>query len=59
MEFIGILLIVLYFVFSHLIAQYFGAKRKIGYGGSILWSILLSPVIGLAITLMSKPIAEE
>ena len=59
MNYIWIIVIVLYVIFAHLIAQNFGTKRKIGYGKSILWSILLSPIIGLLITLSSKPIEKQ
>ena len=54
-----ILLIVLYLLLTHLIAQYLGTKRRIGYGRSVLWSVLFSPLIGLIITLSSKPIARN
>ncbi|MDH4091532.1 MAG: hypothetical protein OEV74_18580 [Cyclobacteriaceae bacterium] len=56
MNSILILTIVLYIALTHLIAQYIGSKRSIGYGRSILWSILFSPIIGLIITLSSKPV---
>jgi len=39
-------IIALYVIASHLIAQYIGRKRKIGYGKSVLISVLFSPVIG-------------
>jgi len=58
MKLLWILIIVLYIVLAHLIAQYIGTKRKIGYGKSVLCSILLSPVIGLLITLSSKKIVN-
>jgi len=51
--------VALYIVLTHLIAQYIGTKRKIGYGKSILWSILFSPIVGFIITIMSKPIDEQ
>lgn len=50
---------VLYIVLTHLTAQYIGTKRKIGYGKSVFWSILLSPIIGFIVTLMSKEKAVE
>jgi len=56
MNYIWILIIVLYIVLTHLIAQYIGTKRDIGYGKSILWSILFSPIIGFVITILSKQI---
>jgi Na+-driven multidrug efflux pump len=59
MNYKWILIIAIYIVMTHLIAQYIGTKRKIGYGKSILWSILFSPIIGLIITLLSKPIDKK
>jgi len=56
MEYIWIALIVVYIVLTHLIAKHIGAKREIGYGKSVFWSILFSPIIGLIITKMSKSI---
>jgi hypothetical protein len=59
MNYTWIIVIAAYFVLTHLIAQYIGTKRKIGYGQSVLWSILFSPVIGLIATLLSKPVNES
>lgn len=56
MDYIWIAIIVVYIVLTHLIAKHIGAKREIGYGKSVFWSILFSPIIGLIITKMSKPI---
>jgi len=58
MNYVWIIVIVLYIATTHLIAQYIGTKRNIGYGRSILWSILFSPIIGLIITLLSKKIVN-
>lgn len=46
-------LIVLNVIFAHLIAENMGRKRHIGYGKSIFWSVLFSPIIGYFITLAS------
>jgi hypothetical protein len=48
-----ILIIIIYVFLTHIIAQYIGTKRKIGYGKSVYWSILFTPVIGLVVTLLS------
>ena len=56
---IWILLIVIYIALTHIIAQYIGTKRKIGYGKSILFSVLFSPIIGLIVTLASKKIEKK
>ena len=44
---------------AHLIAQYIGRKRQIGYGKSVFWSILFSPVIGILVTLSSRKIEKR
>jgi len=59
MNYILIAVIVIYIALTHLIAQHIGAKRKIGYGKSVFWSILFSPIIGLIITKMSEPIDKQ
>ncbi len=59
MNYIWIAAIVVYIVLTHLIARYIGTKREIGYGKSIFWSILFSPIIGFIITNMSKPIDKQ
>ena len=56
MEYIWIAIIVVYIVLTHLIANHIGAKRKIGYGKSVFWSLAFTPIIGLIITKMSNPI---
>ena len=58
MEYIWIAITVVYIVLTHLIAKNIGEKREIGYGKSILWSMVLSPIIGFFITKMSKPIEK-
>jgi len=56
MEYSWIVIIVVYIVLTHLIAKHIGAKREIGYGKSVFWSMVFTPIIGLIITKMSKPI---
>jgi uncharacterized protein YqgC (DUF456 family) len=58
MNYTWIAIIVIYIVLAHLIAKNIGEKREIGYGKSILWSMVLSPIIGFFITKMSKPIGK-
>ncbi len=59
MNYIWIIIIALYIVLTHLVAQYIGAKREIGYGKSVFWSILLTPIIGFIITILSKQTAKQ
>lgn len=49
-----IIIIALWIVLTHLVAQYIGSKREIGYGKSVFWSILFTPIIGFIITILSK-----
>ncbi|HCY42299.1 MAG TPA: hypothetical protein DHV48_13245 [Prolixibacteraceae bacterium] len=56
MDNIWIAIIVVYIVLTHLIAKHIGAKRKIGYGKSVFWSLAFTPIIGLIIAKMSKEI---
>ena len=59
MNYIWIIIIALYIVLTHLVAQYIGTKREIGYGKSVFWSILLRPIIGFIITILSKQTAKQ
>jgi len=56
MDYIWIAIIVVYVVLTHLIAKHIGAKREIGYGKSVFWSLAFTPIIGLIIAKMSKQI---
>ncbi|MEO9965916.1 MAG: hypothetical protein ABJF11_09015 [Reichenbachiella sp.] len=46
------MVIVLWIVFS-LIVGYAGSDKKVGFGGALFFSLLLSPIIGLIIVLVS------
>jgi hypothetical protein len=60
MSYIALIIIgLLEILIIHSIARYIGTKRKIGYGKSVFWSIVLTPVIGLIITLSSKKIDNQ
>jgi Short C-terminal domain len=48
----------LWIIFSVVIG-YVGSKRKIGFFSAFLVSLLLSPIIGLLVTLVSKDIENE
>ena len=58
MNYIWILIIVLYIVLTHLVAKYIGAKRKIGYGKTVFWSLLFSPIIIALIISKFSPLNE-
>ena len=53
-----IIIALAYLLTTHFIARYMGEKRRIGYGKSVLWSILFSPVVGLIITALS-PVKQD
>ncbi|GAI78338.1 unnamed protein product [marine sediment metagenome] len=59
MNYIWILIIVLYIVLTHLVAKYIGAKRKIGYGKTVFWSLLFSPIIIALIIAKFSPLNEK
>lgn len=54
-----IVIIAIYILATHLIAEHIGKKRKIGYNQSVWLSILFSPIIGLIFTLFSKRIDPQ
>ena len=49
-----IIIIALWIVLTHVVAKYIGSKREIGYGKSVFWSILLTPIIGFIIAIISE-----
>jgi len=60
MNYIWILIIALYIVLTHLVAKYIGAKRKIGYGKTVFWSLMISPIIMAIIAKrFSQPIEQQ
>lgn len=52
-EYIVIALFVLWYVFSMLISESMGSKKKIGTEWSFFISMLLSPVVGFLVTKFS------
>jgi hypothetical protein len=56
---ITIVIIAIFIITTHLIAEHIGKKRKIGYNQSVFWSILFSPIVGLIVTLFSKRIDPQ
>jgi|GEM_PF-738385 len=50
--------VLIYLYATQLIAQAIGAHRKIGYRKSVYWCIVLTPIIGLIVTLSSPKIKK-
>ena len=44
-----------WYIFSLVVSDKIGKKRKIGEEWSFFLSFMLTPVVGLIVTLMSKP----
>ena len=53
------MVIVISWIFFSILIGLLGQKRKIGFWGAFLFSILLSPIIGLIITLISDNAISE
>ncbi len=49
---------ILYGLGTYLVAEYLGKQRKIGYGQSLFWCLLLTPMLGVWIVLISPRIKE-
>ncbi len=52
-QYMVIALLLMNVFFAHVVAEQIGRKRRIGYGKSVFWSILFSPIIGFFITVAS------
>ena len=46
--------LIMYLGICHLVASYVGAKKKIGFGKTLLISILFGPLIGLIVAAISQ-----
>lgn len=51
--------VLIYLYATQLIAQAIGARREIGYRKSVYWCIVLTPIIGLVVTLLSPKIKKK
>ena len=51
--------VLIYLYATNLVAKTFGTKRQIGYRKSIYWCILLTPIIGLIVTLSSPKLTDK
>ena len=58
MEYTWIVIIVVYIVLTHLIAKHIGAKREIGYGKTVFWSLMISPII-MYFVAKSSPLIDK
>lgn len=51
--------VLIYLHATALVAQAFGTPREIGYRKSVYWCIVLTPIIGLIVTLSSPKIKKR
>lgn len=51
--------VLIYLYATQLIAQTIGAQREIGYRKSVYWCIVLTPIFGLVVTLLSPKIKKR
>lgn len=56
MSYVWIITVVLFFLLTHLVAEKIGDKREIGYEKTILWSLMLTPIIAFFIAISSPKI---
>lgn len=59
MNYVWIITVVLFFLLTHLVAEKIGDKREIGYGKTILWSLMLTPIIAFFIAISSPKINDR
>jgi len=49
----------LFFELTHLVAEKIGSYRKVGYGKTVLWSLMLTPIIAFFIAISSPKINDR
>jgi hypothetical protein len=60
MDYMWILIIVLYIVLTHLVAKHLGEKRKIGYGKTVFWSLMITPIfMFMILKIFNQPVKEQ
>lgn len=59
MNYVWIITVVLFFLLTHLVAEKIGDKREIGYGKTVLWSLMLTPIIAFFIAISSPKINDR
>jgi hypothetical protein len=51
--------LVIFWIVVSLIIATFGSEKKIGYWGVFWWSVLLSPIVGIIVAMLSPSIIEK
>lgn len=54
MNYTWIVTVILFFALTHLVAEKVGKKREIGYGKTVLWSLLLTPIIAFLLLFQAR-----
>ena len=59
MNYAWIVTVILFFALTHLVAEKIGDRREIGYGKTVLWSLMLTPIIAFFIAISSPKINDR
>ena len=59
MNYVWIITVVLFFVLTHLVAEKIGSYRKFGYSKTVLWLLMLTPIIAFFIAISSPKINDR
>ncbi|HQU96070.1 MAG TPA: hypothetical protein PLO39_07980 [Saprospiraceae bacterium] len=59
MNYVWIITVMLFFELTHLVAEKIGSYRKVGYGKTVLWSLMLTPIIAFFIAISSPKINDR
>ena len=59
MNYAWIVTVILFFALTHLVVEKVGKNREIGYGKTVLWSLLLTPIIAFFIAISSPKLNKQ
>ena len=59
MNYAWIVTVILFCALTHLVAEKVGKNREIGYGKTVLWSLLLTPIIAFFIAISSPKLNKQ
>lgn len=59
MNYAWIVTVILFFALTHFVAEKVGSYRKFGYSKTVLWSLMLTPIIAFFIAISSPKINDR